>query len=57
VDAIKKYVEGGGRALLMVDPPLKLGRSEIADNDALAESVVDTMVAELPIAAKQRGAE
>ena len=25
VDAIKKYVEGGGRALLMLDPPLKLG--------------------------------
>ena len=36
VDAIKKYVEGGGRALLMLDPPLKMGRSEIADNDALA---------------------
>lgn len=36
VDAIKKYVEGGGRALLMLDPPLKIGRSEIADNDALA---------------------
>jgi ABC-type uncharacterized transport system involved in gliding motility auxiliary subunit len=35
VDAIKKYVEDGGRALLMLDPPLKLGRSEIADNDAL----------------------
>ncbi len=35
VDAIKKYVESGGRALLMLDPPLKLGRSEIADNDAL----------------------
>jgi ABC-type uncharacterized transport system involved in gliding motility auxiliary subunit len=35
VDAIKKYVEGGGRALLMLDPPLKLGHSEIADNDAL----------------------
>ncbi len=35
VDAIKKYVEGGGRALLMLDPPLKLGRDEIADNDAL----------------------
>jgi gliding motility-associatede transport system auxiliary component len=35
VDAIRKYVEGGGRALLMLDPPLKLGRSEIADNDAL----------------------
>jgi ABC-type uncharacterized transport system involved in gliding motility auxiliary subunit len=36
VDAIKKYVEGGGRALLMLDAPLKAGRSEIADNDALA---------------------
>ena len=35
VDAIKKYVEGGGRALLMLDPPLKLGRSVTADNDAL----------------------
>jgi len=35
VDAIKKYVEDGGRALLMPDPPLKIGRSEIADNDAL----------------------
>lgn len=39
VDAIRKYVEGGGRALLMVDPPLKLGRSEIADNDALANLI------------------
>jgi ABC-type uncharacterized transport system involved in gliding motility auxiliary subunit len=36
VDAIKKYVEAGGRALLMLDAPLKAGRSEIADNDALA---------------------
>jgi ABC-type uncharacterized transport system involved in gliding motility auxiliary subunit len=35
VDAVKKYVEDGGRALLMLDPPLKIGRSEIADNDAL----------------------
>jgi gliding motility-associatede transport system auxiliary component len=35
VDAIKKYVEGGGRALLMLDPPLNVGRSEIAANDAL----------------------
>lgn len=35
VDAIKKYVENGGRALLMLDPPLKIGRSDIADNDAL----------------------
>jgi ABC-type uncharacterized transport system involved in gliding motility auxiliary subunit len=36
VDALKKYVEDGGRALFMLDPPLKIGRSEIADNDALA---------------------
>ena len=35
VDAIKKHVEGGGRALVMLDPPLKLGRKEISDNDAL----------------------
>ncbi len=34
VDAIKKYVEDGGRALLMLDPPLKIGRSMTADNDA-----------------------
>jgi gliding motility-associatede transport system auxiliary component len=36
VDAIKKFVEDGGRVLFMLDPPLKMGRSEIADNDALA---------------------
>jgi ABC-type uncharacterized transport system involved in gliding motility auxiliary subunit len=35
VDAIQKYVEDGGRALMMLDPPLKMGRLEIADNDAL----------------------
>ena len=35
VDAIKKYVEGGGRALIMLDPPLKVGRRDIGDNDAL----------------------
>ncbi len=36
VDAIKKYVENGGRAFFMLDPPLKMGREEIADNDALS---------------------
>ena len=35
VDAIKKYVEDGGRAFFMLDPPLKLGRSQTSDNDAL----------------------
>lgn len=34
VDAIKKYVENGGRALLLLDPPLKIGHAT-ADNDAL----------------------
>ncbi len=35
VDAIKKYVENGGRALFMLDPPLQLGRKPISDNTAL----------------------
>ncbi|MGE5054597.1 MAG: GldG family protein [Acidobacteriota bacterium] len=35
VDAIKNYVENGGRAFFMLDPPLKLGHEEIADNDGL----------------------
>ncbi len=37
VDAIKTYVENGGRALFLLDPPLKMGREQIADNDALAK--------------------
>lgn len=37
VDAIKKYVENGGRALFMLDPPLKLGRKEISDNKPLTD--------------------
>jgi len=35
VDALKKYIEQGGRAFFMLDPPLKIGHSDIADNDAL----------------------
>lgn len=35
VDAIKKYVENGGRAFFLLDPPLRLGHTGIADNDAL----------------------
>jgi ABC-type uncharacterized transport system involved in gliding motility auxiliary subunit len=34
VDAIKKFVEDGGRAMFLLDPPLKIGRPT-ADNDAL----------------------
>ena len=36
VDAIKKYVEGGGRAMILLDPPLKIGRPT-ADNAALTD--------------------
>lgn len=36
VDGIKKYVESGGRAFFMLEAPLKMGRAQIADNDALA---------------------
>jgi ABC-type uncharacterized transport system involved in gliding motility auxiliary subunit len=36
VDAVKKYVEGGGRAMFLLDPPLKIGRAgQVDDNDAL----------------------
>jgi ABC-type uncharacterized transport system involved in gliding motility auxiliary subunit len=35
VEAIKKYVEDGGRALFLLDPPLKFGHPEIADNQVL----------------------
>jgi ABC-type uncharacterized transport system involved in gliding motility auxiliary subunit len=34
VDAIRKYVENGGRAMFLLDPPLKIGRPT-ADNEAL----------------------
>ena len=36
VDAIKKYVEQGGRAMILLDAPLKFGRPT-ADNAALAD--------------------
>ena len=35
VNAIKTYVENGGRAFFMLDPPLRMGPTTIADNDAL----------------------
>jgi ABC-type uncharacterized transport system involved in gliding motility auxiliary subunit len=37
VDAIKKYIENGGRALFLLDPPLKIGRKEINDNKPLVD--------------------
>ena len=41
VDAIKTYVENGGRALVLLDPPLKMGREQIADNEALVKLLGD----------------
>ncbi|MFP5276211.1 MAG: GldG family protein [Acidobacteriota bacterium] len=35
VDAIQKYVQGGGRAMFLLDPPLKGRVTNIAANDAL----------------------
>lgn len=39
VDAITKYIENGGRAMFLLNPPLKMGRMEIADNDALSKVI------------------
>jgi len=41
VDAIKAYVENGGRALFLIDPPLKLGKEDTAANAALT-AVIQT---------------
>jgi ABC-type uncharacterized transport system involved in gliding motility auxiliary subunit len=35
VDALKTFVENGGRAFFMLDPPLKMGPTSIGDNAAL----------------------
>jgi ABC-type uncharacterized transport system involved in gliding motility auxiliary subunit len=35
VNAIGTYVENGGRAMFLLDPPLNVGPNSIADNDAL----------------------
>jgi len=37
VDALKKFVEGGGHAIFMLQPPLDDGKNKIADNKALME--------------------
>lgn len=36
VDAIKTHVENGGRALFLIDPPLKLGREDNSGSPALS---------------------
>jgi ABC-type uncharacterized transport system involved in gliding motility auxiliary subunit len=37
VKAIKDYVESGGRALFMIDPPLKLGKEDTSENPDLVK--------------------
>ncbi|SRR5581483_2708666 len=37
VAAIKSYVEGGGRAVFLLDPPLNMGRDETSPNPELAK--------------------
>ncbi|MBI4891717.1 MAG: GldG family protein [Acidobacteria bacterium] len=37
VAALKKYVEGGGRALFLTDPPIKTAKDSVADNQGLAD--------------------
>jgi ABC-type uncharacterized transport system involved in gliding motility auxiliary subunit len=39
VDAIKNYVENGGHALILLDPPLQVGQTDVSTNDALAALV------------------
>jgi ABC-type uncharacterized transport system involved in gliding motility auxiliary subunit len=39
VDAVRTYVESGGRAAFFLDPPLKMGRTEIDENAALAAQI------------------
>jgi ABC-type uncharacterized transport system involved in gliding motility auxiliary subunit len=41
VDALKKYVEGGGRALFMMPPPLDAGKDRISPNEALLKTLAE----------------
>ena len=41
VNAVKSYVENGGRALLMVDPALRFGSQEASENPELSKLLAD----------------
>jgi ABC-type uncharacterized transport system involved in gliding motility auxiliary subunit len=41
VTAIKTYIDNGGRAIFMLDPPVKLGKEDISENAALSKLVQD----------------
>ncbi len=46
VTAIKNYVQGGGRAMFLLDPPLNFGREHIADNTGLTDLLASWGVTE-----------
>ena len=48
VSAIQKYVEDGGRAMFLMDPPLQLGASDIAAEGGLRRSAVVATGAQRP---------
>ncbi len=37
IDALKSYIEKGGRGLFMLDPPLEMGKTNIAANEGLSK--------------------
>ncbi|MEO7143991.1 MAG: GldG family protein [Bryobacteraceae bacterium] len=41
VDAIQAYVQDGGRAMLLLDPPLKLANQQTSENAALSKMLAD----------------
>jgi ABC-type uncharacterized transport system involved in gliding motility auxiliary subunit len=41
VDALRKHVEGGGRALFMMSPPLDAGKETFAPNEALLKVLAE----------------
>jgi ABC-type uncharacterized transport system involved in gliding motility auxiliary subunit len=41
VNALKTYQQNGGRLLLLLDPPVKLGKEDVSENAALAK-VIDS---------------
>jgi ABC-type uncharacterized transport system involved in gliding motility auxiliary subunit len=41
IDAIKKFIEGGGRGLFMMDPPLKFLKQEVDDNTAFEKLLAE----------------
>lgn len=39
VDKVKAFVEGGGRALFMLGPPLEIGKERVSENKALTDLI------------------